>query len=116
MTTTVNTEFTTECVQKAVQAILDVLGEPETDLHREALTAFQSGDHQRVKRLAATNLSDSYCKALGYLGGALKLTPNTDTILAESARSACEYVKEKALRHLGTKINEALSLKPGELQ
>jgi hypothetical protein len=68
-----------------------------------------------VKRLAATNLADYYCKALGYLGGALKLTPNTDTILAESARSACEYVKERALRHLGTKINEALSLKPGEL-
>jgi len=108
-------EFTVEQVNRAVDAIIDVLGTPENDLHAEALSAFRAGNHQRVKRLAATNLADYYCKALGYLGGALKLTPNTDTILAESARSACEYVKERALRHLGTKINEALSLKPDEL-
>ena len=55
-----------------------------------------------------TNLSDYYCKALGYLGGALKLTPNTDTILAESARAAAEVVKEKALARLGAEIADAL--------
>jgi hypothetical protein len=70
--------------------------------------AFQNGDHQTVKRLASTNLSDYYCKALGYLGGALKLTPNTDTILAESARSAADFVKEKTLAQLGTAIANAL--------
>jgi hypothetical protein len=108
MTTTINTELSAERVNQAVSAILDVLGEPETELHRKALTAFQSGDHQTVKRLASTNLSDYYCKALGYLGGALKLTPNTDTILAESARSASDFVKEKTLTHLGNEIAKAL--------
>ncbi len=109
MTSTINTEFTTERVSSAVQAILDVLGEPETDLHRQALAAFQSGDHQRVKRLAASNLSDYYCKSLGYLGGALKLTPNTDTILAESARAAAAFVEEKTLHQLGEAIAAALN-------
>jgi hypothetical protein len=102
-------ELTAERVNQAVQVILDTLGEPQNELHRNALTAFQSGDHQTVKRLASTNLSDYYCKALGYLGGALKLTPNTDTILAESARSAADYVKEKTLAHLGTEIEKAFS-------
>ena len=46
--------------------LLNVLGTPENDLHSEALSAFRRGDHQIVKRLAATNLSDNYCKALGY--------------------------------------------------
>jgi len=96
-------------VQQAVDAIIEVLGQPENNLHHEALTAFQSGDHQTVKRLASTNLSDYYCKALGYLGGALKLTPNTDTILAESARSAAEFVKEKTLHQLGAAIANALN-------
>lgn len=108
MTTTINTELNLERVNQAVDAILTVLGEPESDLHREALSAFRGGDYQVVKRLASTNLSDYYCKALGYLGGALKLTPNTDTILAESARSAADYVKEKTLAQLGAEIARAL--------
>ncbi|NJK37269.1 MAG: hypothetical protein HC825_00100 [Oscillatoriales cyanobacterium RM1_1_9] len=96
-------------VNQAIQFILNALGEPESDLHRRAFTAFQAGDYLLVKRLSTTYLSDHYCKALGYLGGALKLTPNTDTILAESARSAAEFVKEKTLAKLGTEIAQALS-------
>ena len=103
------TEPTLERVNQAVQAILDTLGQPENKLHSKALTAFQSGDHATVKRLAATNLSDYYCKALGYLGGALKLTPNTDTILAESARAAADFTEEKTLAQLGDAIAKALS-------
>ena len=98
------TELTLEKVNQAVEAILNVLGTPENNLHAEALAAFHRGDHQIVKRLAATNLTDNFCKALGYLGGALKLTPNTDTILAESARSAAEFAKEKVLAQLGAEI------------
>ncbi|HIK15195.1 MAG TPA: hypothetical protein IGS53_07920 [Leptolyngbyaceae cyanobacterium M33_DOE_097] len=109
MQATQPTELTLEKVNLAVQAILEALGNPETELHRKALSAFQGGDHQTVKRLASTNLSDYYCKALGYLGGALKLTPNTDTILAESARAAADFIKEKTLARLGGEIEKALS-------
>ncbi len=96
-------------VNQAIQAILDALGEPENELHAKALTAFRSGDYILVKRLAAINLADYYCKSLSYLGGALKLTPNTDTILAESARSAADYIKEKTLMRLGSEIEKALA-------
>lgn len=109
MQATQPTELTLEKVNHAISAILEVLGTPESELHNKALTAFQSGDHQTVKRLASTNLSDYYCKALGYLGGALKLTPNTDTILAESARAAADFAKEKTLTRLGAAIEKALS-------
>ncbi len=109
MVQAVSTELTQEKVQKAVDAILSKLGEPETDLHREALSAFKRNDHQTVKRLASTNLTDYYVKSLGYLGGALKLTPNTDTILAESARAAAAFVEEKTLHQLGEAIAQALN-------
>jgi hypothetical protein len=109
MQATQTPELTLERVQVAVNAIVDVLGEPQTELHRQAFAAFDRGDHQTVKRLASTNLSDYYCKSLGYLGGALKLTPNTDTILAESARAAADFVKEKTLAQLGAAIEKALS-------
>jgi hypothetical protein len=46
---------------------------------------------------------------LGYFGGALKLTPNTDTILAKSARSAAEFVKERTLKQLGDAIAASLN-------
>jgi hypothetical protein len=105
---TQTTELTLEKVNQAINAILETLGEPGSDLHHKALTAFQTNDHQTVKRLASAHLSDHYCKSLGYLGGALKLTPNTDTILAESARAAAEFAKERTLKHLGAEIAKAL--------
>jgi hypothetical protein len=101
-------ELTNEKVNAAIAIIFEVLGEPETDLHRQALQAFQQGNYQTVKR-PLRNLSDFYCKALGYLGGALKLTPNTDTILAESARAAADHARQKTLEHLGAQIPQALS-------
>lgn len=102
-------ELTLDRVNQAVDAILMVLGTPNSDLHSQALDAFHRSDYQTVKRLAATNLSDHYCRALGYLGGALKLTPNTDTILAESARAAADFVREKTLAQLGEAIATALN-------
>lgn len=102
------TEFTKEKVQQAVDAILQVLGKPEKELHKQAYNAFAQGNYGAVKRLASTNLSDYYCKSLGYLGGALKLTPNTDTILAESARAAADFSKEQVLSRLGNEIKSAL--------
>lgn len=108
MQSTQTTELTSEKVNQAITAILETLGKPEVELHNKALTAFENGDHQTVKRLASTNLSDCYCKALGYLGGALKLTPNTDTILAESARAAADFSRERTLNQLGAEIAKAL--------
>lgn len=109
MTTNFNPEISLEKVNKVAFAILGLMGEPKTELHDQALRAFASGEHQLVKRLAATHLSDHYCKSLAYLGGALKLTPNTDTILAESARAAADFVKEQALMSLGLMIEQALN-------
>jgi hypothetical protein len=101
-------ELTPERVQEAVDIILETLGPPETELHSKAYAAFRAGEYQTVKRLSSTHLSDSYCKALGYLGGALKLTPNTDTILAESARSAADFARDRILTRLGEEIGKAL--------
>ena len=108
MVVSISRELDAEKVGEAVKAILAVLGQPETELHHEALEAFENGEHQAVKRLASTNLMDYYCKALGYLGGALKLTPNTDTILAESARAAADFSREQTLKRLGLEIARAL--------
>ncbi|MHC5933815.1 hypothetical protein [Nostoc sp.] len=111
MVQAVQQELTLEQVNKAIEAILNVLDVPEpgNDLHAKALSAFANCDYQTVKRLASTNLSDDYLRALGYLGGALKLTPNTDTILAESARAAADFARERTLRKLGDALAKALS-------
>jgi hypothetical protein len=69
MTTAPPLELTAGKVTQTVQAILEPLEPAESELHGKALTAIQSGAHQTVERLASTNLSDYYCKALGSLGG-----------------------------------------------
>ena len=108
MTAATAPAFTSEKVQLAVNSILETLNEGTSIIHREALSAFKNSNHDRVKRLASTNLSDSYCRSLAYLGSALKLTPNTDTILAEAARAAADFAKERELQRLSQAIHEAL--------
>lgn len=107
MVITVNTDLTAERVQAAVEVIVNVLGEPATEQQKQAFEAFHSGDSATIKRLSLFNLTDNYLKCLGYLVSAAKLTPNTDTILAESARSAAEHVKDVALTKLATELGNA---------
>jgi hypothetical protein len=104
-----NTELSADKVRSAVSLILDTLGQPQTEAQRMALEAYRADDHATVKRLSTVNLNDPYIKALGYLGSAMKLTPNTDTILSESARSAVDWVKEKTLSELSAALGNALS-------
>lgn len=107
--TTANTvQLDKERVDAAVQEILTVLGQPTTEAQSHALTAFHNGDSALIKRLSVGNLSDNYLKCLGYLVSAPKLTPNTDTILAEAARSAAAWTQDRALSHLSDAIARAL--------
>lgn len=100
---------TQEQTEKAIAAIINVLGKPATDAQEQALEAFQRKDYLVVKRLASTNLDDYFIKSLGYMGGALKLTPNTDTILAEAARSAADHAKVRTTAQLSKALLEALT-------
>ncbi|MFM7424282.1 MAG: hypothetical protein ACKO7W_04695 [Elainella sp.] len=99
-------------VASVVEAILDVLGTPTTKAEKEVLAAFEARNFDAVRRIAAANLSNNFCKALGYLGSAYKLLPNTDTILAESARAAAAHAEDRALHLLSEKISAALILSP----
>lgn len=105
--TPVNT-LTLEKVQQAIALILNELGEPQTEAQQQALQAYNSDDHTKVKRIALMNPTDYFCKSLGYLGGALKLTPNTDTILAESLRASVDHSREVKLHRLGWQIGKIL--------
>lgn len=89
-----------EEVQAAIDGIISYLT-PNCELHRRVAKAFAEGDYRTVKRLASTNLSDSFSKAYMYLCSAPKLTPGTDNILAESARAAAFYCRQQTLQDLG---------------
>lgn len=42
-------------VEKALEAILNTLGRPQETLHQKALEAYQAGDADKLRLLAATN-------------------------------------------------------------
>ena len=102
--------YTSEQAQQIVELILEQLGDGETNTQKKALQAFMDKDYEKVKNLSAINLADNFCKSLGYLGGVLKLTPNTATIAAEAARSAAEYKKERTLAQLSSNLENILLL------
>ena len=105
------TAVDTTPILNAIEVILSTLGEPVTDLHREAFAAYKAGDSAKVKRLSTLNLSDSYCRCLGYLVSAVKnpSIPTIDTLIAESARSAADSVKERTLERLNQDLARVLN-------
>ncbi|MBE9037660.1 hypothetical protein [aff. Roholtiella sp. LEGE 12411] len=109
MTTIQTQELTKEQIQKAVDLIIDRMP-PQTTLHREALAEFRNGNYPHVKKLAAFNPLDQYCKALSFLGGAFSpqaiSTGNTFTILNESILKVGELAKERTALELGADIAE----------
>ena len=99
-------------VEIVVIGILKVLGNPVEPYQEQALTAFNDGDYATVRRVAATHLIDSFSRSLAYLGSAYKLTPNTDTIVAEACRAAADHARDRELRMLGQLV--ALTLETVE--
>lgn len=97
-------EITKDKVEKAISLILDELGEPESDRQDEALRLFMDEEYEQVKWRSLANPTDYFIKCLGYLPGAMKLTPNTPTILAEALRAAMYFDMERRSRQLGQEI------------
>jgi hypothetical protein len=101
-------------VQSALAAILSCLGEPDTTLHQDALEAYQSGNADKLRLLAATNLGDHFCRSLGYAVSA-KTKPGLPTVavvLAEAARAAADFTRERELQKLSKAIADALESQP----
>jgi hypothetical protein len=101
----------TTAVLTAVHGILAELGEPETIIQSQALAAFEAGNADNLRLLAASNLGDNYCRSMGYLISA-KLKPELPTvavILAEAARAAADHKKDCTMAQLSTLIGAALS-------
>ena len=98
-----------DSVEKAIALILEELGEPTSPVQERALEVFGNEDYAQIKRMSLSMPNEHFLKALGYLGSARKLTPNTDTILVESLRAAADYRRERIAAELGLKISEVLN-------
>ena len=101
-------------VYQALSAILNTLGTPDTALHKEALEAYQSGDADKLRLLAATNLGDHFCRSLGYAISAQTKPglPTVAVVLAEAARAAADFAREREMQKLSKAIADALESQP----
>lgn len=61
--------------EQIISAVLDELGPPVSDVQTEAFAAFDAENYDEVRVLAASNLSDSYIRALTYLCSVPKNPP-----------------------------------------
>jgi len=98
-------------IQMALEGILETLGDPSSPVHQEAIAAYEANNAGQVRKLAASNLDDHYCRSLGYLISA-KMKPDLPTIavvLAEAARAAADFAREREMKRLGEIIGNALS-------
>lgn len=83
-------------VEFAVNAILEVLGEPANGWQEFALTKYKDGDAIAVKMVNASHLRDYYCKCLAFLS-ALPTTPNPQKVLSAAANAAADHAQLKTL-------------------
>ena len=106
-------EWTRTAVEAVETALLNILGEPVHPHQDDIMYSFKEGDFELVKRIAATHLEDSFSRSLAYLSSAYKLTPNTDTIIAEACRAAADHARDLALQQLGKVVAEAVDHNEG---
>lgn len=79
---------------------------PPQILAQKLWMLFSGGDVGLLRLLAATNLDDHYLQSLGYLISA-KLKPDLPTVavvLAEAARAAADYARERTIDQLNQKF------------
>ncbi|MGG6242717.1 hypothetical protein ACQ4N7_29260 [Nodosilinea sp. AN01ver1] len=110
MTAATASSISAEDVQTVIEAILAELGEPATETHAAALEAFHRGDGASIRVFAASNLADSFCRSMGYLISAKQKPdiPTVAVILAEAARAAADYRRDRTLGILSEKIAAAI--------
>lgn len=90
-----------EQIAKYNQKILDLLGKPLTEQQSAALSFYQQGESEEVKRLSACFPNDLYIKTLGYLVATKKPTPAIYTLIAETSRTCADFHREQLLNSLG---------------
>lgn len=75
---------------------------PWLPCHESAKAAFADADYSKVRALAASNLTDSYCKALSYMCSIPKMPPTLAVLVAEAARAIGDAQKEATIAKLNT--------------
>lgn len=100
MTAAIPTKTNTADADEILTRLLKEMPEPWMEYHRTAITAFKDGDYGKVRALAASNLDDPYCKALGYMCSIPKMPPTLAVLLAEAARAIAECQRESAVNRL----------------
>lgn len=93
--------------EQIIAEILKELGPPTNDIQTEAFTAFDTEDYAKVRILAASNLSDSYVRALTYLCSVPKNPPTLAVLAAEACRAAADWQKEFTTQKLSAAMAKA---------
>ena len=91
-----------------INRLLTELGEPWLPVQKQALKAVQESDAETLRRLSATNLDDSFCRACGYMASIPKLPPTVAILIAESARAIADAQRERSIYKLDAIIAELL--------
>ena len=84
--------------------------DPWLPCHKSARAAFATADYAKVRALAASNLTDGYCKALGYMCSIPKMPPTIAVLLAEAARAIADARQQRALAKVNLINAELLGL------
>jgi len=88
-------------------AILEKLGEPQTEVQARSRSAFLDQRFSEVKKIRTEDLTDSYLRAFSYLASAVAVSDpknpahgNYPTVLSEAIMATADYQKEKCLKEL----------------
>jgi hypothetical protein len=101
-------ELPPEKVSQAIRFTLNILGEPETEIQRQALTAFRAEDYRFIKRLSLTHPDDNYCRALGHLGSIQQPGAPVEALMAEAVGATADHVRQGVATRLGAEVANIL--------
>lgn len=97
-----------EAITTLSDCLLEELGDPLTELEKEALRSLQSGDHDTAKRLCLCDPCNSYLAAISCIASAYRSLMVADSVLRDAARHTSDVARKRAEARIALQFQQVL--------
>jgi hypothetical protein len=97
-----------DAIAQLSDCLLEELGDPLTELEREALGSLQSGDYDTAKRFCLYDPCNSYLAAISCIASAYRSPMVADSVLRDAARHTSDVTKQRAETRIAQQFQRIL--------
>ena len=97
-----------ETIKQMCDFLISELGEPNSPLEMQSLTAIKKGDYDASKRYCLADPCNSYLAALSCIASAYRSPMVADSVLRDASRHASDVAKARTAQRISDRFQSLL--------